>query len=129
VGEQADELFLSRALGRIYRILLALGAAGVLAATLWRGWRWGLGFLAGAAFSAVNFRGLHQLAVALEPGSRSPRRRVALFLLVRLLAFGGGAYVIVKYLGAALPALLAGLFVAVAAVILEILYELIYART
>jgi hypothetical protein len=48
---------------------------------------------------------------------------------LRYLLMCGGAYVIVKYSNISLSAALAGLFVAVAAVIVEILFQLIYARS
>ena len=47
---------------------------------------------------------------------------------MRYVLLGGGAYVILKYSAISLPAALAGLFVSVAAVIVEILFELAYAR-
>ena len=47
---------------------------------------------------------------------------------MRYILLGGGAYVILKYSAISLPAALAGLFVSVAAVIAEILFELAYAR-
>jgi hypothetical protein len=51
------------------------------------------------------------------------------FLLLRYLLFAAVFYVIVKFLKITPVSLLAGLLVSVAAVMLEILYELIYART
>lgn len=42
---------------------------------------------------------------------------------------GGAIYVIVKVLEISLMSVLAGLFISAAAIIVEILYELIYART
>ena len=47
---------------------------------------------------------------------------------MRYFLFGLVGYVIVKVFGISLLAVLAGLFVAAAAVVLEIIYELIYAR-
>ena len=54
--------------------------------------------------------------------------RKAVLLGLRYLLLGGGSYVILKYTAISLPAALAGLFVPVAAVIIEILIELVYAR-
>jgi len=48
---------------------------------------------------------------------------------LRYLLIGAAIYAIVKYLEINLVAILLGLFVSVAAVIFEILYELIYAGT
>jgi hypothetical protein len=47
---------------------------------------------------------------------------------LRYVLLGAGAYVILKYTAISLPAALAGLFVPVAAVLIEILIELAYAR-
>jgi hypothetical protein len=48
---------------------------------------------------------------------------------LRYLLLAAGAYVIVNFTSLSLPAALAGLFVPVAAVILEIVFELIYASS
>jgi hypothetical protein len=48
---------------------------------------------------------------------------------LRYLILGAAGYVILNYSSLSLAAAMAGLFVPVAAVILEILFELIYART
>ena len=128
MSEPSEELFYRRALRRIYRNLVALTLAGSLVALLWKGWPWGLGFLLGAAASTVNFRWLHQLVDSLGPGGRRPSKKLVAFVSLRYLLLGLIAYVIVKYFGVNLTAALAGLLVVVAAVLLEILYELIYAR-
>ena len=83
-------------------------------------------WLIGSAVSALNFRWLKQLTQALGSGTAKPR--TAVFLGMRYLLLGGGAYVILKYSAISLPAALSGLFVSVAAVVLEILLELAYAR-
>ena len=57
------------------------------------------------------------------------RKRVAILAGLRYLILGGAAYVIVRFTPISLPAALAGLFVAAGAVIVEILFELVYART
>mgnify|MGYP000515985766 CR=1 FL=1 len=123
-----DEAFFDRAVARIRAAILWLGAGGAVAAFLLFGWRHGLAFLAGALASLANFRWLHQLAGSLGAGGRRLRRRVLWFLVLRYLLVGAAGYVIVKVFGLSLPAALAGLFVAVAAVVVEIIYELLYAR-
>jgi hypothetical protein len=50
------------------------------------------------------------------------------FLGLRYVILGGCSYVILKYSAVSLTAALSGLFVSVAAVIVEILLELAYAR-
>jgi hypothetical protein len=52
-----------------------------------------------------------------------------MFWVFRYVLFAAIGYVIVKILGISLMPILAGLFVAAAAIIVEILYEITYART
>ncbi|PYT19402.1 MAG: hypothetical protein DMG59_00360 [Acidobacteria bacterium] len=121
--------FYERALRRIIRITICLGLAGTLAALVAGGPRAGAGFLAGSLISLVNFRFWMSLAAALGGGSgKPPLRGSATFLGLRYLIVGGAIYAIVKVLEISLAAVLIGLFVSVAAIIIEILYELIYAR-
>lgn len=121
-----DEQVLDGALARMLRGMMLLGAAGTLLLLLFRGWTWGAGFAIGSAVSWLNFRWLKQIAEAL--GGKRPRARLALFLGLRYLLLSCGAYVIVRFTSISLPAALAGLFVSVAAVIVEILFQLVYAR-
>ena len=60
--------------------------------------------------------------------SAGPRKRMILFFCLRYLLLGAAGYGLVKVFGLNLTAGLLGLFVVAASVILEILYELIYAR-
>lgn len=117
-----------RAIERTRRAILWLSVAGAAVAAGWKGWEWGLGFLAGAAVSLLNFVWLHQLVAALGEGARRPRKRLVWFLALRYVLLGVVGYVIVKFFGLNLAAGLIGLLVAAAAVVLEIIYELIYAR-
>ncbi len=123
-----EERFYRRAMRRIYLNLLWLSLAGALAA----GWRYGtaeaLGFLLGAGASALNFRWLHRLVDSLGPGGPPPGKGLGAVLSLRYFLFAVAGYVIVKYFEVNLMAALLGLFVAVAAVFVEVLYELIYAR-
>ena len=125
---RTDEVHFDRAVGRIRAAMLWLSIAGAAAALPLYSWRHSLGFLAGALASLANFHWLHQLAASLGDGGRRLRRRVLVFLVLRYLLVGAAGYVIVKVFGLSLVAALAGLFVAVAAVIFEIIYELVYAR-
>jgi hypothetical protein len=54
---------------------------------------------------------------------------VAVFLGLRYLLLGAGGYAILNFSALSLAAAAVGLFVPVAAVILEVLFELIYAGT
>ncbi|MFB3777764.1 MAG: ATP synthase subunit I [Bryobacteraceae bacterium] len=125
---RTDEAYFDRALGRMQLSMAALGLGGAAFVFALYSWRHGLGYMAGALASLANFRWLHQLTASLGPNGQRARRRVLLFLLLRYFLLGAGGYVIVKIFGLNLAAALVGLFVAVAAVIVEIIYELIYAR-
>ncbi|MBM3812651.1 MAG: hypothetical protein FJW20_13570 [Acidimicrobiia bacterium] len=129
--ESGQEQFYRDAMRRIYLNLLWLSAAGTLASTIGGGWRAGAGFAAGAAVSVFNFRWFHKLVDALGPtqGPSRSKAGMAWFLGFRYLIFGLGAYAIVRYFRIQPAYLVAGLLVVVAAVMLEILYELVYART
>jgi len=123
-----DEQYFDRALARLRTAMFWLSLCGGVVAMVFFSWQHGLGFWAGALASYLNFRWLHQLAASLGEQTRRPRRRLLLFLLLRYFILGAAGYGIVKIFGLSVAALLAGLFVAAAAVIIEILYELIYAR-
>ena len=127
-GGQAagDALWMDRAVARIWKLMWAIGAGGALALVVWRGWWWAAGWALGTAVSALNFRWLKQLTDAI--GGTAAKQRKAVFLGLRYVLLGGGAYVILRFSAISLPAALSGLFVSVAAVIIEIILELAYAR-
>lgn len=99
-----------------------LGAVGIGAA---HGIRIGLSFLIGATVSYISFTGWQRLVAALAPNAkrRSPWFVIRIFFLIGL------AWVIIKFLGLNVAAAAGGLLVSAAAVILELIFELIYART
>ena len=115
------------ALARIQKATFALGAGGTVLALAWGGWMWGAGFALGAVISWLNYRWLKQAAYAL--GTPNPPKRVAVLWGLRYLLLGGGAYVILRFSKISITAVLLGLFVSVAAVIVEIIIQLAYART
>jgi hypothetical protein len=123
-----DEALFEHAVGRMRASMLWLSGAGALAGWFVAGWQWGLGFLAGGLASWGNFYWLHQLTASLGGTLTSARKRMVLFFCLRYLLLGAGGYVLVKVLGLNLTAALLGLLVVAASVILEILYELVYAR-
>ena len=122
---------LDHAVGRIFRLTLALTVLGAAVYFAVGGWRGGLGCLLGGLISYLNFRWIKRTVYALgqAAGGKPPRARVAVFLGLRYLLLGVGAYAILKFSEISLKAALVGLFAPTAAVILEILIELIYAGT
>jgi hypothetical protein len=122
-----DDRFFERALGRIAKASFAIAAGGLIAAAAWGGPSWGAGFALGAAVSWLNFRWLKQVVEALGQ-SRPTRKRVAILAGLRYALLGGGAYVILRFTSVSVTAALLGLFVSVAAVVVEICFELVYAR-
>jgi len=126
-----DRAFLDRALVRIDILGAFLTIAGLIAASVRGGWSWAVGFLLGAAASWLNFRWLKQMVNALGKAAigKPPKTRVAVFLGLRYLLLAAAGYVILNYSKLSVAAGLIGLFVHAAAVILEILFELIYAGT
>jgi hypothetical protein len=126
-----ERIFLGRALNRIHLLMAFLMVAGALAAAVHGGWRWSAGFLLGAGASWLNFRWLKQLVNSLGEAAagKPPKARVAVMLGLRYLLLGAGGYAILNFTALSLAAALTGLFVPAAAVILEILFELVYAGT
>ena len=125
-----DELHYQGALRRIYLHTVWLSVAGTFAGTLMESPAVGLGFLLGASISALNFRWLHRMVDSLGPEpKKKPGKALGLFLSSRYLLFGILGYVIVRYFRVNIMAALVGLFVAVAAVLIEVVYEIVYVRT
>jgi hypothetical protein len=126
--------YYDRALARIVRIGAGLGIIGTIAVLIRYGPRTAVGFLAGALLSLLNFYGLRRVVDALiptpaNPAPRAGMRATPVFWAFRYMFLAGAGYVIVKGLGISLMPILAGLFVVAAAIIVEILYEITYART
>jgi hypothetical protein len=126
--------YYDRALTRIVRIGAAMGVAGTIVVLVRFGPKTAVGFLAGALLSLLNFHGLRRVAEGLSPTPANPSPRAGMraspiFWVFRYFILAAIGYVIVKGLGISLMPILAGLFVAAAAIIVEILYEITYART
>lgn len=87
-----------------------------------------LGFALGGAFSALNFWVLHRVVNRIgESGpSASSSHSMAALLGMRYLFFGASSYVILTSFEASIPAALAGVCLAIVAVLFEVIYELIY---
>jgi ATP synthase I chain len=120
---------------RIVRTTLVLGVAGAALFWLWRGRRWAGGFAVGAALSALSFQWMTtavgtvadmaaRSASSEAAGRRKPGARGAVIRFVlryALIALAG--YVIFRSSVLSLSAFFAGLFVAIAAVLVEIAYQ------
>lgn len=122
----SDDRVYARIIGRITAAILVIGAAGSLAAIFARGWRFGLGVALGACVSYASFWRWRKLVDALGAG---PEKRRLLPLMLRFGTLAGAAYAIIKYLEVNPVAVFLGLFVSAAAVIVSIVFELIYAGT
>jgi hypothetical protein len=109
---------------RVQWIILALGLAGAVALSILQGIRTGGAFLVGSAISFSSFWGWQRVVDGLGP---NPRQRGRMFFVLRLIALVGLAWVIIKYLQLNVAAAAMGLLVSGAAVVLELIYEMIYA--
>lgn len=98
-----------------------LGGLGTAVAAIRGGLPWAVGFLFGTVFSGGSFWFWHRTVKRIGENS-SPTMMAGL----RYLVFLSAGYVIFNFSEASLLAALAGCLVAAAAVILEILFELIY---
>jgi hypothetical protein len=109
---------------RVHLIILVLGLVGAIALSLYRGILTGTAFLIGAAISFTSFWGWQGVVDRLGP---NPSRRGRVFFVLRLIGLVALACVIIKYLRLNVAAAAIGLLVSGAAVILELIYEMIYA--
>lgn len=110
---------------RIYILMACLGVLGMAACALWKGFQGAASFASGAAISLASFLSLQQLSPVLTGKAGGAR---LLFLSFRMLLLFGFAYAILQIYEGFLPATACGLLLAVAAVTLEAIYQLIYAR-
>jgi hypothetical protein len=121
--------FYERSLTRMDRFALAFGVCGIVAVLIASGWRSALGFACGAAISAINFRMWKRLANAVgEKGGETPSDGRAVLLGFRYIMMAGAVFVIIKFLEVSLWAVLTGLFVSVAAVLTELVCQLVVIR-
>lgn len=120
----ADDRLYARAIERMVKVMVWLGAAGVVAACLGWGWRAGIGYAIGAAASCTMFRWLHHFVDALS--GKPARARILVLAALRYLLLGIGLYVIFMFSKISLMATLAGLFVSTGAAIAEGVFELLH---
>jgi hypothetical protein len=120
-----NDLFYDRALRRIRLLALCIGIGGAAGILAFYGGRPALGFLLGAALSALNFQVVTMFAAGLGATTR-PRAAAAVSIALRYAVIGFALYVILKLLGFAPLPVLAGLLAPFGATILEVFYELIF---
>ena len=129
----ADEAFYATAERRIEWLALAIGAAGTITAGIFWSRHQAVGLAAGAAISLINFRWLKQGVDALvkvsagQSGAQRVRvpRSVYLKMLGRYSLLAAAAYAILRGFQLPVAGLVAGLFSVVAAVLLELIWQLI----
>lgn len=119
-----DDGFYDRALRRIDRLTMLLVPVAIVGVLVALGWRNALGAAIGGVLSFLNLQLWKRVARGISGAADGPS---AGMLGMRYLLLGGLVFVIIKYFEVSLLAVLAGLLVSVAAVVLEIIYELIFA--
>jgi hypothetical protein len=118
-----DQAFYESALRRIKLIILILGLTGAVVLAIWKGVRFGGGFLVGAAASYLSFWRWEQVVEGVIAGKA---RRSPWMLSLRFVVLMAAGYVIIKLTGFNVSAAVTGLLLPGAAVTVEILYELIH---
>lgn len=128
---ERDSKFYLAAARRIRFLMIALAVGGAAVAYALGGREWAIGYTYGACFSILNYALFKRIAERIgEPAENGPGKATAAVLLgIRYVTFGLLGYVIVKYFHVSFMAAVVGCLVSVAAVIVEILYELTYAGT
>jgi hypothetical protein len=108
--------------------MIILGIGGLIPAGAVWGWRIAAGFLVGVAVACVNFYWLEKgvegmLNLSVERGTPGPSRSVVSRFLLRYFLMAIVAFVILTVSRESLYGLFAGLFLPVAAILCEALYE------
>jgi ATP synthase I chain len=122
------EVFYSGAIERIRRVMAVLAVVLALAAWLKFGVRPALGFACGCGIAYLNFYWLKRVISALADratGTATPQssQGIVVRFLLRYVLMAAAAYAILTVFPKSLNGLLAGLFLPVAAIIVEAGYE------
>jgi hypothetical protein len=120
--------FGERALTRMFRTLLIVGALAAILAFWFYGWIGAIGFVAGALVSALNFRALQRSVEALtdrivNSHSQEKGGRIVLRFLMRYGLVAAAAYAIFRGSALAFRGFLWGLCLPVAAMMIEAALE------
>lgn len=122
------ERFYEGAYGRITGMMVALGGAASVAAGARFGWRTGVGVAVGCLLAGINFLWLKRAITAFagriaEPQSTGTVKGSATRFAARYGLIGAAVYVIFKSSIVSLSGVLVGLFLPVAAILAEAVYE------
>lgn len=127
--------FYEAALKRIPRFMISLGLVFTAGAWLYFGWRVALGLACGCAVAYLNFYWLERVVAALadratRSGQAQSSAGIVLRFLLRYFLMALAGYAIFSVSPASLYGLFAGLFLPVAGIACEAVYELYaaYAR-
>jgi hypothetical protein len=112
------------AIARLPRWILALATLGTLGLASFFNLSLAGGFLFGAIAAYINFR-LIERAVNRLAAAANPSRRRGIGLLIQFTGLVLAAFVIIRFSGFSMAAAFFGFLVCPAAVILEIVYELV----
>jgi hypothetical protein len=112
------------AIARLPRWILSLAALGTLGLASFCNLTLAGGFLFGSIAAYINFR-LIERAVNRLANVANPGRQRGIGILIRFAGLVFAAFVIIKYSGFSLAAAFYGFLVCPAAVVLEIVYELV----
>ena len=108
---------------RVLRLTLVLGSIGTIAVLMRLGVRDAVGFLVGAGLSYLSFRSWVRLAATIGDSGKRPATGSAVFLALRYVLIGVAIYAIIRGLGSTPGALIVGLLVSFAALVLELLWS------
>jgi ATP synthase I chain len=125
---QASNDFYSRALERINKFMLVLGAAAFVTAMMMFGWRIGIGFAVGGAASFLNFYWLKKVvagvaSATIQSATPASSRGVVHRFLLRYFLMALAAFVILSVSRDSIYGFFAGLFLPVSAMLGEAGYE------
>ena len=128
-AETPSESFYARAVARIPRFMFLLAVILSTAAWLRFGWKIALGFACGCAIAYLNFHWLERVVSALadratQSGYPQSSGGVVFRFLMRYFLMALAAYAIFSVSPASLYGLFAGLFLPVAGIACEAIYEL-----
>jgi hypothetical protein len=124
-----SEAFYAGALRRIQLAMVVLGISAGVTAWIHFGWRIAFSFTGGACIAYLNFHSLERIVDALaerttQSGHAQSSRMVVVRFLVRYFLMAAVGYAILSVSRMGVYGLFAGLFLPVAAIMWEAVYEL-----